>query len=665
MELVITEEIRAALSTGYPGVVALESTIITHGMPYPVNLSTARSVEQIIRQNGAIPATIAILNGKIHIGLTDTELEALAQGKYTNISKVSRRDISRVVSSEGSGSTTVAATVIIARMAGIRVFATGGIGGVHRGAEESWDVSADLTELGRTPVLVVCAGAKSILDLPKTIEVLETMGVAVIGWQTNEFPAFFTPKSGLPTSGKCNDELEMAKICSTQFDHLKLNSGILLTCRVPVESAGPADLIERATRQAVTDARSKNISGKDLTPFLLREINKQTQGASLQANIALISNNAMIAAQVAREYAQFRRVSSSASSPLIQVIGGVCMDTIATPSDPTVYGETKSSFPGKVEQSLGGVGRNVARTILQLTNKSTVSFLTAIGQPSPTTMVIEAESDLAGWRLDRLEQHRSAQYTAIMNGDGSLCSAVVDMDGLFDEWKIDMSTVNLTRSKLLVVDANLSERTLAETTRHAAHSNVSVWGDGVSVAKCRRLIPSLEYMDSVKLNMDELAVFVPRGGTEDSIPWIASGARVLFEEHQLKPSARILVSMGKHGAALVGRGTASSPNFTVSIDNDTKVSVSTHIIDGIRIVRYDAPPLATVVNCTGAGDTLIGATAWSNIIEGLDIEKSVIVGLLAARITLMSPLAVSENISAEKFVSLIEQLRTVPIQSKL
>jgi pseudouridine-5'-phosphate glycosidase/sugar/nucleoside kinase (ribokinase family) len=664
MELVISEEIRAALSTGYPGVVALESTIITHGMPYPVNLSTARSVERIIRQNGAIPATIAILNGQIHIGLTDAELEALAQGRYKNITKVSRRDISRVVSSKGSGSTTVAATMIISRMAGIRVFATGGIGGVHRGAEESWDVSADLTELGRTPVLVVCAGAKSILDLPKTIEVLETMGVAVIGWKTNEFPAFFTPKSGLPTSGKCNDELEMAKICSTQFDRLKLNSGILLTCPVPVESAGPADLIERATRQAVTDARSKNISGKDLTPFLLREINKQTQGASLQANIALISNNAMIAAQVAREFAHFRRVPSSGS--LIQVIGGVCMDTIATPSDATVYGETKSSFPGKVEQSLGGVGRNIARTILQLTNKSTVSLLTAIGQPSPTTVVIESEANLTGWRLHRLEQHRSAQYTAIMNGDGSLCSAVVDMDGLFDEWKIDMSTVNLTRSKLLVVDANLSERTLAETTRHAAHSNVSVWGDGVSVAKCRRLIPSLEYMDLAKLNMDELAVLVPSGGTGDTIPWIASGARVLFEQHRLKPSARILVSMGKHGAALVSRrGTASSPKYTVSIDNDTKVDVSTQIIDGIRIVRYDAPPLATVVNCTGAGDTLIGATAWANMVEGLDIEKSVIVGLLAARITLMSSLAVSENISAEKFVSLIEQLRTVPIQSKL
>ncbi|BAI70948.1 indigoidine synthase A like protein [Azospirillum sp. B510] len=294
--LLPTPEIADALAAGRP-VVALESTVISHGMPHPRNLETARALEAEVRAAGAVPATIAVMDGRIRVGLDDEALERLATAG-AKARKLSRRDLPIALATGALGATTVAATMIGARLAGIAVFATGGIGGVHRGAETSFDISADLDELARTSVCVVCAGAKSILDLPKTLEVLETRGVPVLGFGTDEFPAFYSRRSGLPIDQRCDDVRQVADILRAKW-RLGLEGGVLLANPVPAADALDADLMEAAVTQALADAESRKIKGKDITPHLLAALERLTGGRSLTANIALIRNNARIAAGVA------------------------------------------------------------------------------------------------------------------------------------------------------------------------------------------------------------------------------------------------------------------------------------------------------------------------------------------------------------------------------
>jgi pseudouridine-5'-phosphate glycosidase len=288
-------EVAQALADG-AAVVALESTIISHGMPYPENLTTAREVEQIVRDHGAVPATIALVDGRLRVGLDDAALDRLA--KPGDVVKASRRDLAALVAAGATAGTTVASTMYIADLSGVAVFATGGIGGVHRGAQQSFDVSADLLELGGTPVTVVCAGAKSILDLPKTLEVLETHGVPVVGVGTDEFPAFFSRTSGLPVAHRVDTAAELARLVAAQRA-LGLTGGVLVALPIPVADAMAADEISAIIEQALADADTQGVSGKDVTPYLLARINELTGGRSLTANVALIKNNAAFAADLA------------------------------------------------------------------------------------------------------------------------------------------------------------------------------------------------------------------------------------------------------------------------------------------------------------------------------------------------------------------------------
>jgi pseudouridine-5'-phosphate glycosidase len=275
-------------------VVALESTLITHGLPRPKNLEVARAMEAAVREAGAVPATIAILGGQINVGLTDPQLEYLAGAE--DVRKCSRRDLPIAVGRGEDGATTVAGTMLIAHMAGVRVFATGGIGGVHRG--HPFDVSADLLELGRTPVTVVCAGAKAILDLPLTLEVLETQGVPVIGYGTDEFPAFYSRSSGLPLDVRCDTPQEVAAILRAR-DTLGLPGGVLVTVPVPPDDELPASQAEEAITRALAEAEAQGVTGKAVTPFLLARVSELTGEASLRANIALLLNNARVASAIA------------------------------------------------------------------------------------------------------------------------------------------------------------------------------------------------------------------------------------------------------------------------------------------------------------------------------------------------------------------------------
>ena len=292
----IAPEVKAALESGKP-VVALESTIISHGMPYPQNVETALNVERIIRENGAVPATIAIIGGRLKAGLSEAEITHLGKKGY-DVIKASRRDLPVLIARGDDGATTVATTMIIAEMAGIRVFATGGVGGVHRGAETTMDISADLEELAQTGVLVVCAGAKSILDLGLTLEYLETKGVTVIGYQTEELPAFYTRKSGFGVDYRLDTPEEIAAAFRAKID-MGLKGGMLVTNPIPEAYSMDPDVINKAIDEAVEEAKAKGIHGKQTTPFLLAKIKDIPGGDSLASNIRLVYNNAELAAKVA------------------------------------------------------------------------------------------------------------------------------------------------------------------------------------------------------------------------------------------------------------------------------------------------------------------------------------------------------------------------------
>ena len=296
----IHPEVENAIENKEP-IVALESTIISHGMPYPKNVETAFMVEETVRSNKAIPATIAIINGRLKVGLTNKEIEFLATNE--EVKKVSRRDLPITIAQQLSGSTTVASTMIIASLARIAIFATGGIGGVHRGAENSMDISADLEELAKTNVCVVCAGPKAILDIGLTLQYLETKGVPVIGYKTSELPAFYSSESGFDVDYKIDSALEIAEILKTKWN-LLIDGGVLVANPIPIAFELETSVMDEAIKQAIIDADNENITGKEITPYLLSKVNEITQGKSLDANIKLIQNNAALAAKIALHYSK-------------------------------------------------------------------------------------------------------------------------------------------------------------------------------------------------------------------------------------------------------------------------------------------------------------------------------------------------------------------------
>ena len=293
----MTPEVKEALETGKP-VVALESTIISHGMPYPKNVQTAMAVENVIRENGAVPATIAIIKGRLKVGLTPDELEYFGK-KGMAINKTSRRDIPMIVATGEDGATTVAATMIIASMAGIQIFATGGIGGVHRGAETTMDISADLDEFVKTPVMVICAGAKAILDLNLTMEYLETKGIPVYGYQTDELPAFYTRHSGIKAPFRADSPEELASIWNTKRE-LGIEGGFIVANPIPEQYSMDPVRINAAIDEAIAEMNKLGIHGKETTPYLLDKVQKLTGGDSLESNIKLVLNNAALAAKIAK-----------------------------------------------------------------------------------------------------------------------------------------------------------------------------------------------------------------------------------------------------------------------------------------------------------------------------------------------------------------------------
>ncbi|RXK41433.1 hypothetical protein M231_01339 [Tremella mesenterica] len=544
--LVLSEEVQHALSTHSP-IVALESTIITHGMPHPTNLSTALSVESILRSEGVTPATIAILQGVVHVGLTSSQLEQLSDPELTGTVKVSRRDLGAVISMGLTGGTTVAGTMFIARSLGIGLFVTGGIGGVHRGAEKSMDISADLMELGRTPVAVVCAGAKSILDIPKTLEVLETQGVCVASYgDKNDFPAFYSPTSGYKSPWQISDPTSAASLIHT---NLTLPEPLVTLLAVPipstytVEGQEVQESVEIAIRESVEQGIDKR--GKEVTPWLLKRVGELSGGKALRLNVKLIENNAAVGAAVALElnkleknekinatsiaYYTTRGSSSSDSAPqqsggngrddgqnetlpqpTVLVFGAAAIDITSSASKSL---EDRTTTPGEIRVSPGGVGRNIAEAAQNLLPPNSVRLISSIGATILPRSTVEITDDLGlilksemlrmGLRTDGLINHVGSRTAScsLMLEKQDLVVGVADMDIIHNLTpdKVIHAIEQTPGVQIVAFDLNLKPESIIALLKTCMKLKIPTLCDPTSISKSLHLIKSIDELPNYQL----------------------------------------------------------------------------------------------------------------------------------------------------------------------
>ncbi|XP_070209604.1 uncharacterized protein [Littorina saxatilis] len=659
-ELRLSEEVREALHTGKP-VVALESTIITHGMPHPHNEQTALSVEQIIRHLGAIPATVAVLKGQVCVGLSASEIQWLAE-KSSQLVKISRRDLPVVMAQGLSGGTTVSGTMIAAHKAGIPIFATGGIGGVHRGVEETLDVSADLRELGRTPVAVVSAGVKSILDIPRTLEYLETEGVCVVTYGPNaDFPAFFAPSSGHNAPYHVNSPDDAADIIDASLQS-KLQSGMLFGVPVPEEFAASGEMIEHAIHKAVKAAKRLGVKGKEVTPFILQQVYEITEGASLGANIALIENNAKVAAQIAvalsRKKNGTQRRAPSATFPGVSsppsagfsdsvakkpvVVGGVVVDFCAKAKEEDIkmYGAT---YPGKIYQSFGGVGRNVADCMSRLGNPP--FFVSALGDDVHATALFNncSHMDLRG--VTRVAGQSTPTYCPVLTSDGHVMFGIGDMDllSVVSPDMISQYQTDIAAAPIVCVDGNFSPEVIERVCKLCSDARVPVWFEPTDVHKATKpfMTSAWKHLTYTSPNLHEAACMwmSVTGQPEKMLSESASVEEMLkvavdYCTDLLHHIPVVMVTLGKYGLLLGNR------------DQDDPESP-------IAIRFYPAGNVASdthTVNVSGAGDCL-NAGMMHFIIQGHNLDLSIKAGLMAAQHSLQSHSAVPASITPEGFTA--------------
>ncbi|XP_062472438.1 uncharacterized protein LOC134162535 isoform X2 [Pezoporus occidentalis] len=626
----IQPSIQEALMEGRP-VVALESTIITHGMAYPQNLSMARDVEEIVTKNGAVPATVGILRGQIHIGLTDEELEFLASSK--NVTKVSRRDLPFVLSQGLSGGTTVSGTMIAAHKAGIHVFVTGGIGGVHRGGENSLDVSADLTELGRTPVAVVSAGVKSILDIGRTLEYLETQGVCVAAFgESRDFPAFFSRQSGFQAPYQVRDEEEAAQLIASALG-LGMSSGVLIAVPCPKERAASGQVIEEAIQQALSEARSKGITGKELTPFMLRRLSELTDGKSLDSNLALIQNNARVGSGIAVALSKLQKARRKGNLPRRE-------DT--TPPQPG-GGQTNA---GRVRRTFGGVGRNLADCLSRL--GQTPLFLSAVGKDEHSESVLHYCHHMDMSAILQLEAKNTATYCAVITSAGELSVGLGDMDihHQITEQYVSQFKENLCQAPLVCIDGNVPLSTIQYVCQLAREHQIAVCYEPTDENKASKpfLSDSWKALTYISPNLQELRAINRTLGNplpaelptrlEDVVQTaVALACPLLLHLHC------VVVTLGSLGILLCGKRLGGSISLCPGPHEQAAAAslCATHY-PAVHISREE------IVNVSGAGDSLM-AGILAGILAKHDTDTCVRMGLLAASLSLRSYEPVSPEIS--------------------
>ncbi|EQC25394.1 hypothetical protein SDRG_16721 [Saprolegnia diclina VS20] len=651
-QLKMSPEVEAALRDGKP-IVALESTIISHGMPFPQNFEMATKVEAIVRENGACPATIAILDGEICVGLADSQLHTLAS-LGAKATKCSTRDIASVVASNGTGATTVSSTMRIAHAAGIDVFVTGGIGGVHRFCEETLDISTDLMELSRTPVAVICAGVKSILDIPKTLEFLETNAVPVVGYGTSEFPAFFTTTSGSKAHVRLDTPGAIAKLIATS-KNLGLPNGFVVA--VPNPAPADANVITHAIESGLAQAKENNITGNAVTPFLLKRINELTKGESLTSNIALVEHNAVIGAKIAVALkASATPLPSNAVDSDVVVVGGTVLDIISRPSDQFVHG---TSNIGHTKQTWGGVGRNIAECLHRL--NVTTLLVSNVGRDAAGASLLQQLQAIgmstAG--IATPAAHATATYCAMLNGAGNLEVAIADMSIAEAMDDFDVAEWTSPSTKAVVFDGNLSATTMAKV---AAATVPLLWFEPTSVEKARRVVHAgaLPRVHAISPNSDELAAMaralvddeghsqwttvdaafnVPKGQrhiplVDGIVTDLLTVAKVMHSEK--KKPVHVLVTMGKDGAVV-------ATTDTVRQLPPGGVHYGSCLSPPLSIVYLPGTP-KSVWNCTGAGDSFVGGTIYG-MLKGHDVVQSAHMGMMAARKSLDSDLPIHPELT--------------------
>ncbi|XP_020515446.2 uncharacterized protein zgc:136858 [Labrus bergylta] len=631
-----------ALAENKP-VVALESTIITHGMPYPHNLRTAKEVEAIVRAEGATPATVAVIDGEVHIGLSSEELDHLARCESSL--KVSRRDLPYVISKGLSGGTTVSATMIAAHQAGIPVFVTGGIGGVHRDGENSLDISADLTELGRTPIAVVSAGVKSILDIGRTLEFLETQGVCVATYGASKnFPAFFSPQSGFTSPYQVWDPEEAAKLILSTLS-LGLQSGVLIAVPIPEEHAAAGQQIEEAIQTAVTEARARGITGRDVTPFILQKVNEMTKGKSLQANIALIHNNAKVGSQIAcalskqtserltrGETHRYGKHSSDSESEIV-VIGGINVDFIAKgKNESLIFGQTNL---GSVCQSFGGVGRNIADSLSRLGCRPLLISATGADSHSDAVFNYCKHMNISG--VARLEDQSTATYCVVIGESGEMSLGLGDMDihEQITEQFVSRFEKQISSATLVCLDGNIPVTTINYICSVAAKHNINIWYEPTDSEKaCKPFLSdawkSLSYSSP---NLAELFTMnttlgLPTPEVLPSSPDKVLSAAVALSRPLLEHLHCLVVTLGANGVLVCGEHEAGSVNMQPRKQKRRRQLCALHF-PAVTVTAEET------VNVSGAGDSLAGAL-MAGILQQRDTDSCVRMGLLAARLSLIS-----------------------------
>ncbi|CAJ1056321.1 pseudouridine-metabolizing bifunctional protein C1861.05 [Xyrichtys novacula] len=635
-----------ALAENKP-VVALESTIITHGMPYPHNLSTAKEVEAIVRAEGATPATVGVIDGEVHVGLSSDELHHLA--RCENSLKVSRRDLPYAVSKGLSGGTTVSATMIAAHRAGIPVFVTGGIGGVHRDGENSLDISADLTELGRTPVAVVSAGVKSILDIGRTLEFLETQGVCVATYGVSKnFPAFFSPRSGFTSPYQVHNPEEAAELIESTLS-LGLQSGVLIGVPVPEEYAAAGQQIEEAIQSAVTEASAKGVTGKNVTPFILQKVNEMTKGKSLQANIALIHNNAKVGSQIACALSKHRNKRqhgkhSSDSEPKIVVIGGINVDFIAKGKHKTlVFGQTNV---GSVCQSFGGVGRNIADSLSRLGQRPLL--ISATGADSHSDAVFNYCKHMNTSGVARIEDQSTATYCVVITENGEMGLGLGDMDihEQITEQFVSQFEKQLTAATLVCLDGNIPVSTINYVCSTAANHNTNIWYEPTDAEKaCKPFLSdawkSLSYSSP---NLAELFTMnktlgLPTPEVLPSSPVEVLNVAVALSRPLLEHLHCLVVTLGANGVLVCGEHEAGSVNLQPRKQKRRRQLCALHY-PALTVTEEET------VNVSGAGDSLAGAM-MAGILQQRDTDSCVRMGLLAAQMSLVSPHPIAPTLTSD------------------
>ncbi|XP_073834207.1 uncharacterized protein [Musca autumnalis] len=645
----IHPNIKNALNQRKP-VVALESTIITHGMPYPQNMETALEVEDVVRSVGATPATIACLDGRLKVGLTRDEISKLAEVEKADVLKCSRRDLPYVVANRKCAGTTVAATMIIAHMAGIRIFATGGVGGVHRDGHISLDISADLVELGRTPVVVVSSGVKSILDIPRTLEYLETQGVSVAAYNNEgRFPDFYTRDSGCKAPYNLKGPQETAALIKALQD-LNLQSGMLIGVPIPEEYALDKDLVRKAIDQAHKEAMAKGVEGKNVTPFMLAAVANITKGNSLRANIALIKNNAKVAAEIACKLSGNNSRLLGSKTPPPMIIGASMLDLCSTMIDDSPLALDGATYHTKVKEAAGGVGRNLAESIHKLHGDA--SFISVVGNDHTGKSLLQLMPPSLCSKIHIDDTNTTSICSILFDKDGNckLCLANMDIHKSISGKLVQLHEEDFQRSPLIIIDGNLSVEAMDSILSLAKRHNKPVFFEPTDMLIAGKPFElSQQQFQQIKFispNVYELKTIAEtlQGCKVDWDPnkSLAAGQDQLISEcknilQQIEHHFDcIVVTLGSHGVLVNIRGECFQHRFFDS----SPLNYNPPPLSKTYSRRfYKAPVVSDIVNVSGAGDSFSGGFI-TGILRGYTLDESIAFGFVAATCSLKSESAV-------------------------